>query len=107
MSTSQQAGINGVKDEAISLSGQLLVGGSSLMYLKSLHDSRHHFIKMHPSTKTFFQKVNLRTNGFVIFFLTAQAVGFQTYTGEMYAPVSYQPSVEVCLNSYCANWTHL
>lgn len=69
---SQRAGVSAVKDEAVFLSGQLLVGGSAGMYLKSLHDSRGQLVK----------GVNFRTCGLVVFFLTVEAVGFQAYTGK-------------------------
>ena len=62
VSMSQQAGINAVLDEVVALSGQALVGGSCLMYLK---------------------KAKFRTSGFVIFSLTTQAVAYQAYTGEI------------------------
>jgi hypothetical protein len=79
---SQQAGIHAVKDQAIFLSGQMLVGGSSLMYLKALHENRHELIAKQPGLKTFFKRVNLRTSGYVVFCLTVQAVGYQSYAGD-------------------------
>jgi hypothetical protein len=60
LSQSQQAGVEAVRDEAVFLGGQLLVGGSSLVLLKRL---------------------NWRTSGYVLCSLSVQAVAFQTYCG--------------------------
>lgn len=59
---SRHAGFDAVKDEATALCGQLLVGSSTLMYLK---------------------KVHWRTSGYVVFSLTVQAVAFQSYLGKV------------------------
>ena len=77
----RQAGMDSVKNETASYIGQLLVAGSSLMYFKSLQENKKVLMKQQPWMRVVFDKVNLRTSGYVLFFMTVQAVGYQALRG--------------------------
>lgn len=98
-----QAGLDAVAEDALFLGGQLLVGGSSFMYLKSLHEAGPQHVVIHQQNKglhPIFQRVNKKTCGYVMLYMTLQAVGFQAYTGIVPLSLSLRPNTHFHLFTF-------